>query len=527
MITPIIDTKSNVPIYTQIYKYIRKEIESKRLTPGERLPSTRALAAHLEVSRNTIDMAYGQLIDEGYIESAPKRGYFVCNISANIMTIPEETHLTTIPQKRSKYDFDFSPYGVDLEKFPYSTWRKTMRDILYDDRNMSLFLSGDHQGDLEFRKAIADYLYQNRGLLCEPDQIVVGAGVDYLLMLLSQLLGKNTVYAIEDPSYMRAYRILTHLGCEVLPIPLDKRGMDIKKLTSSKANIAYITPSHQFPTGIVMPIRRRQEILAWANEKPNRFIIEDDYDSEFRYRGRPIPSLASIDKGQNVIYLGTFSKAIAPSIRISYMVLPTDLLEIYKHEYGFYSNSVPRIEQKQMTEFIRKGYFERHLNRMRILYRTKRDYILTALEPYDDRIKIYGENSGLHILVKFLDGREEQELIETAAQNGIHLYAPSDYTIQPKHIKHMKSTIILGYASISQKQLEPAMERLTRCFFKDMHTREKPDASENQKKQAMPVGLQKQATPTGQTKQTANADQKKQTTSASQQKQIVPASLKK
>ena len=466
IITPNIDPASKIPVYTQIYKYIRNEIEHGQLVCHDKLPSTRTLANHLQVSRNTIDMAYGQLMDEGYIESAPKRGYFVCDISSNIMPIrsskvPEASHPHTDPA----YDFEFSPYGVDLENFPYSIWRKTMRDILYDDRNTRLFESGHRQGDLDFRQAIAAYLHQNRGVLCTPDQIIVGAGVDYLLLLLSQILGPDTVFAIENPSYMQAWRILTHLHFPAVPIALDKYGMDISALCHSTANVAYVTPSHHFPMGIVMPIRRRQEILAWAASSENRYIIEDDYDSEFRYKGRPIPSLQGIDTSQKVIYMGTFSKAIAPSIRISYLVLPPKLLTVYKKSYGFYSNTVPRTEQKLLTEFIRQGHFERHLNRMRIIYKAKRDYILKALEPYSRSIQIYGENSGLHLLIRFLDGSSEASLLARAGSCKLHIFGLSEYLVDSKPPVTMDSTIILGYASLTAKELALGMDRFIQCFF--------------------------------------------------------------
>lgn len=466
IITPNIDPASKIPVYTQIYKYIRKEIESGRLGCQDKLPSTRTLAQHLLVSRNTIDMAYGQLMDEGYIEAFPKRGYFVCDISTNLMPIDTSANKTAQDTPlAASWDFEFSPYGVDLENFPYGTWRKTMRDILYDDRNTQLFESGHCQGDLEFRQAIAAYLHQSRGVLCTPEQIIVGAGVDYLLLLLSQLLGPSTIFAMENPSYKQAWRILTHLHFNVIPIPLDKYGMDTKKLGQSAANVAYVTPSHHFPMGIVMPIGRRQELLAWASGHEDRYIIEDDYDSEFRYKGRPIPSLQGIDTRHKVIYLGTFSKAIAPSMRISYLVLPPKLLKIYWEHYSFYSNTVPRTEQKQMTEFIRQGHFERHLNRMRIIYKAKRDYILKALEPYHKIIKISGENSGLHLLIQFLDGRNEEKLLSLANAHKLRIFGLSEYFSVPEAALEESSTIILGYASLTSKELHLGIQRFIECYF--------------------------------------------------------------
>ena len=465
-----IDPTSKVPVYTQIYKYIRSEIEGGRLSCGTKLASTRKLGAHLSVSRNTLDMAYGQLIDEGYIQAFPKRGYFVCDISTNLGAIPklsENAPISSAAEKKPGWPYDFSPYGVDLSHFPYSSWRKTMRDILYDDRNLHLFETGHPQGDLDFRQAIASYLHQSRGVVCTPDQIIVGAGIDYLLLLLTQLLGRHTIFALEAYSYMQAGRILSAIGCPIRAIPLDRHGMNTEALCQSDADVAYITPSHHFPLGIVMPIKRRQEILRWALEDSKRYIIEDDYDSEFRYKGRPIPSLQGIDTAGKVIYLGTFSKAIAPSIRISYIVLPQTLLSIYKKQYFFYSNTVPRTEQKQLTQFITRGLFQRHLNRMRNIYKAKRDFILKALEPYMEKIEINGENSGLHLLITFKDGRSTRELIKIAADHGMHLFSTDDYLTAGNLYTGEKfhSTLILGYASIPQEKLGPAMDTFIQVFF--------------------------------------------------------------
>ncbi len=467
IITLNIDNTLKTPVYTQIYKYIRQEIENGRLKCGDKIPSTRSLSNHLSVSRNTIDMAYGQLMDEGYIESSPKRGYFVCDVSTNLLSIkPLMSSPVVSEQPNIHYDYEFSPYGVDLENFPLNIWRKSMRDILYDDRNLELFASGNKQGDFEFREAIAAYLHQSRGVNCSPEQIIVGAGIDYLLLLLSQLLGNDSIFAMENPSYMQAWRILTHLGKTIEAIELDKFGMRIDQLRQSHANIAYVTPSHHFPMGTIMPIKRRQEILAWAYEKDNRYIIEDDYDSEFRYKGRPIPSLQGIDTLQKVIYLGTFTKAIAPSIRIAYMILPQSLLTKYKEHLSFYSNTVPRTEQRQLTQFMNGGHFERHLNRMRNIYKAKRDYILHVLEPYEDQIEIYGMDSGLHMLIFFKNQISEKELIRKATELKLHIIPLSTYCIAPLADQRHKSTIILGYARLSLSQLEKAMESFINCYLK-------------------------------------------------------------
>ena len=319
MLTILIDTKSSEPIYEQIYKYIREEIKNGNLSCGTKLPSGRGLAVHLEVSRNTVDMAYGQLLSEGYIESVPKKGYYVCALETLYMegihvrnyeeqekeitreTVGEDTLNAMSPQK-IKYQVDFSPSGVDMDYFPYSKWRKLMRECLIDD-NKELFLSGSHQGDLQLRKAVQTYLHQSRGVQCQVSQIVIGAGSDYMLLLLSRILAGQQSVAMENPTYKQAYTIFGSVGYSVTPISLDEQGIRMDLLEKSDANLVYVTPSHHFPLGIVMSANRRQQLLAWAAKGTERYIIEDDYDSEFRYFGKPIPALQSQDPFGKVIYM--------------------------------------------------------------------------------------------------------------------------------------------------------------------------------------------------------------------------------
>lgn len=335
-------------LYQQIYNYIKNEIRKGSLSAGQRLPSTRRLAEHLQVSRSTVDFAYGQLLSEGYIESRPYKGHFVCEITklyhpAPVSDREEET------LKEASAAYDFSPNGIDITAFPISTWKRISKDVLMDEER-NVFELGAPKGDQRLREAICGYLHGSRGVECTPGQIIVGAGNDYLLMLLQKILGTAQRVAVENPAYMRAARIFASGGYEVTPVDLDENGMRIDLLKKSRARIAYITPSHQFPTGVVMPIGRRMEILSWAKEGDERYIIEDDYDSEFRYKGMPIPSMQASDGEGKVIYLGTFSKSIAPAIRISYMVLPKPLLNIYEEKLWFISSTVSRIDQAICTD---------------------------------------------------------------------------------------------------------------------------------------------------------------------------------
>ncbi len=464
-----IDGKSKKPLYEQIYSYICGEIQDGGLRTGERLPSTRTLAQHLKVSRSTTQMAYDQLLAEGYIESRPYKGYFVAGLEelVKVERRPDgEMRLSDSGKKEQRAAgwIDFSPRGIDLESFPYNTWRKLSKNTLVDD-NREFFHSGDHQGEPGLREAIRRYLHSARGVNCAAEQIIVGAGSEYLLMLLSLVLGAGNRVAMENPTYKQAYRVLCSLGYEVCPVEMDAWGMDPGFLESCRADVAYVMPSHQYPTGIVMPVRRRQELLKWAaGPGPGeRYLIEDDYDSEFRYKGKPIPALQGMDPNGRVIYLGTFSKAVAPAIRVSYMVLPYRLLERYREHAGFYASTVSRIDQNILYQFLAQGHFERHLNRMRTVYKGKHDALLAAVRPLEENFIIQGEYAGLHILLTDQAGRSERQLIDLAAAAGVGVYGISGYYIRQKS-SVIPSTVIIGYASLSEEDIVRGVERLVGCW---------------------------------------------------------------
>lgn len=460
-----LDSRSKKPLYEQIYSHICAEIRSGALKAGDRLPSTRVLAEHLKVSRSTTQMAYDQLLAEGYMEARPCRGYFVSHLEELVETGPSGTEeMQTAAEPDAGWRVDFSPRGIDLDSFPYHVWRKLSRNTLVDD-NKEMFHSGDHQGEPGLREAIRSYLHSARGVNCSTEQIIVGAGSEYLLMLLSQILEGKHVIAMENPTYKQAYRVFHSLGYEVCPVEMDANGMDPSILAESGANVAYVMPSHQFPTGVVMPVGRRQELLKWAVEEAGRYIIEDDYDSEFRYRGKPIPALQGMDRSGKVIYLGTFSKCIAPAIRVSYLVLPKPLLVRYRSQTSFYASTVSRIDQNILYQFLSQGYFERHLNRMRAIYKTKHDLLIELIEPLKEQFEIRGEHAGIHILLTSKYNRSEQELISLAAEAGVKVYGLSSYFIHPEH-NHRSATVVLGYASLNEDAIREGVGILTRCWKK-------------------------------------------------------------
>lgn len=469
-----LQNQPGLPYYSQIYSFIKAEIGKGNLKPASRLPSTRLLAEHLKVSRSTTQMAYEQLLSEGYIESVPYKGYFVLNIDGLVKTGQDQKEQSAGRQAflgvsdsgrektAQKWVVDFSPRGIDLAAFPFNTWRKISKNTLVDD-NREMFMPGDPKGELPLREAIGAYLHSARGVSCLPEQIIVGAGNEYLLMLLSRVLGTDRIIAMENPTYKQAYRVFESLSYQVVPTSMDKSGMDVKLLEKSGADIAYVMPSHQYPTGIVMPVKRRQELLSWTYEKENRFLIEDDYDSEFRYKGKPIPALQGMDEKDRVIYCGTFSKSIAPAIRVSYMVLPKVLLPLYEEKAGFYASTVSRIDQNILCRFMLEGHYERHLNRMRKVYKAKHDVLVGGLKAFESQFLVRGEYAGLHILLTDKDKRSEDELVEKAKKMGIKVYRMSGYFIHEK-ANDWPSTVVLGFASLTEKEIGEGLKLLKQAW---------------------------------------------------------------
>lgn len=465
-------------LYEQIYDYIKQEIRVGRLSVGERLPSTRSLAEYLQIARSTVDLAYEQLVSEGYIEARPYKGYFVCRVE-ELFQFTETVSMgqqlqkglqerprvkleqNRIGQAAAEVLYDFSPTKIDMSQFPFSVWKKITKNIL-SDSNARLFSQGNSQGDMGLRETIARYLHSSRGVNCRPEQIIVGAGNDYLLMLLEKIMGEKVRIAMENPTYLRAYKIFESFGWSITTVDMDEYGMQVYGLNKTDARLVYVMPSHQYPTGTVMPIGRRNELLKWAGKEQDRYLIEDDYDSEFRYKGKPIPSLQASDQRGKVIYIGTFSKSIAPAIRVSYMVLPECLLQQYQEKCYFYSTTVSRIDQKILDEFIRGGYFERYLNKMRKFYKDKHDLLMELLKPFGERFEITGENAGLHLLLTARNGESEESLIRKAVAKGVKVYGLSESFIDRRIDS---STVIMGYGGMSEENIRQGVERLGQIWL--------------------------------------------------------------
>jgi len=463
MQTYTFENRGKNPLYICLYEEIKSDILHGRLLPDSKLPSKRNLAEHLKLSIVTIENAYAQLSLEGYIYSVEKKGYFVNKVqdlTQGKAIIKEKTY---IDKTEEKFYADFKSNNISSKMFPFSVWAKLMRETLTQQDSL-LLESIPYNGLLQLRVAIADHLYHFRGMSVSADQIVIGAGTEYLYSLIIQLLGKEKTFALEDPGYKKISKVYESNGVNCCFIGMDNSGLSLSELNKSQAEVVHISPAHHFPTGIVMPIKRRHELLEWAATKEERYIIEDDYDSEFRFSGKPVQTLQSIDTNQKVIYVNTFTKSIAPSIRISYMVLPHNLVERYISNMSFYSCTVSGFEQITLAKFISKGYFERHINRMRNYYKKLRDKVILTLKcsSFGPRLTILEENSGLHFLLKVKTSMADTEISSAAEKAGIKISFLSEYYHDSE--RKVSGIMIVNYSGLEYEIAENAINLLATIF---------------------------------------------------------------
>lgn len=483
MLTYSFSNKGELSMYEYLYRCIRSDIEAGVIAPGEKLPSKRSFARHLGVSLITVEGAYSQLIAEGYLRAEPRRGYFACDLnfsgvvsgrkpsllgvgSSSLATayptdgnlLPEEGlaqayaslaaagrpregrieadgQSATLVSSSGENGFndeavfaDFTGSSVPLGMFPYAAWAKSLRDALTRESERMLVGETGFAGALRLRKAIADHLRGFRGMEVDPECIVVGAGSQVLYNWLVQLLGRNLHYGVEDPGYLRLSRIYEANNVELSHIPLDENGIDMASVVESSADVLHLMPSHQFPTGIVTSIGRRYELLGWASAKDNRYLVEDDYDCEFRLTGRPIPSLQSIDATGKVIYANTFTKSLGPAFRIGYLVLPPALADRFRRELGFYSCTVSAIDQLALARFIESGDYERHVNRLRTYYRSVRDALVSAFQAssFSERVSIEEQDAGIHFIMGISIDAKIPEVRKSAPQGHATRYRFDD-----------------------------------------------------------------------------------------------------
>ena len=447
MLTYELKKMPGVPLYELLYRCLRRDIQSGVLAPGTKLPSKRALAQHLKVSKITVETAYGQLLAEGYISSREKVGFFVEETIHP--QLPAAVPIRAVQEAPVQHALDLTVNGS--AHFPFSVWSKLQREVMLD-LGETLLKSIDAQGCFALRQAIAQHLAQFRGMHVDPDNIIIGAGTDFLYNLLIQLLGRDKLYAVEEPGYGKIRQIYAAGGVDVLSAPMDDMGVRPDQL--GNARVLHISPSHHFPTGIVTPVRRRQELLRWA-ENADGFIIEDDYDSEFRFLAHPMPALCSMDHGGRVIYMNTFSKSLTPAIRISYMILPSGLMAQYRKRLGFYSGTVPSFEQYTLARFLERGYFEKHINRMRKFYKARRDKVISALQacPWSERITICEKDAGLHFLVQVDTALDDAALTALWARCGIRVRTLGSY-YEDNAPQSAQRTLVVNYSGLDETELE-------------------------------------------------------------------------
>ncbi|PJG84968.1 PLP-dependent aminotransferase family protein [Conservatibacter flavescens] len=456
------------PLYLQLYQQIRLAIHQQQLQLGEKLPSKRQLCEFLQISQNTVESAYMQLQAEGYIESKARRGFFV-SFQAEL-----QFSSTKIYQNRPHFSppndiqYDLNPNYIDTQHFPFLRWQKCGRYILQKSQKHLLAL-GEKQGDLNLRSEIAHYLAASRGVYCEPEQIIIGAGIENCLQQLILLFNqrypqRDFSYAMESHGYHSVEKILHSYQKQTIKLSLsaDNYQLNIAELYQYQANVAYITPAHIYPFGTPISISQRQQLLEWANAAPDRYLIEDDYDSEFRYQGKPIPALQSLDVQEKVIYFGSFSKLFMPSLRTAFMVLPKSLLADYQQYCGFFNCSVSRFEQQRLAQFMQQGEFEKHIHRMRKIYRKKMALLCQLFQPYSHKIRYYGEHCGVYLLIELInEQRSVEHITQRAEQEKIKLY--------PVYFQQ-KCLFSLGFGNLTEQALESAVKKLITIFINQEET---------------------------------------------------------
>ena len=460
----ILDQDSKLPLYTQLYNQMKAKILSGKLPSDSKLLSVRELAAVISVSRNTIENAYLELHAEGYIYSKPRSGYFVSALTPDSLFLPSpriKQQRPPAPEQKPEETIDLHPARLDPDAFPASLWRKCFLDSLRRGSG-ALVHYGDPQGEWELRSSIRQYLELSRGVACDPEQVVICSGLQQSLDIVAQIQKeRHPAVALEDPGFHLPRSIFRNHGFETVPIPVGSSGLDVDALESSEAPLVYVTPSHQFPTGCVMPIASRLRLIEWA-DSGDRFIIEDDYDSELRYHGKPIPSLQGLRPDGNIVYLGTFSKVLSPALRVSYLVLPYQLLSAYLRLFRDYACPVSLLEQRTLVQFMEQGHWDRHLRRMRTLYQKKHDAMLRAIQAhFGSKGRVLGQGAGLHLVLE-LSGHDlsEKELLSRARSKGIKLFPYSATSVGGGSARRF----VLGFGGLKLDHIDQSIELLYQAW---------------------------------------------------------------
>lgn len=460
----ILDGKERRPLHVKLYNQVKNQILSGKLPPNTKLPSVRHLAAELSISRNTVEYAYEQLCTEGFIYSKPQSGYYISLLDQEFTTPSPNTVTFREPALKDEkpYSFDFHPAALSPDSFPSKVWRKLLTDCLQENADQ-FSLYSNPQGELELRCEIQQYLERFRGVSCDAEQIVVCCGLQDSLSIIAQILrGNHSALAVEDPGHWIARSVFQNYSFSLSPIPVNSDGINLDCLKSTNSTVVYVTPSHQFPLGYVMPVENRLKLINWT-ESVGGVIIEDDYDSELRYHGKPIPALQGLHPKGNIIYLGTFSKVLSPALRVGYMVLPYQFLSTYNNLFGKYAATVSLIEQRILSEFMKQGYWERHLRKMRTVYKRKYDALIQSINRhFGNRVNILGQGAGLHVVLELVDNLlGEKDLISRALKKNVRVFPISD-TYQSSN--QYPSRVMLGFGRMNPEELEKGIELLSQAW---------------------------------------------------------------
>lgn len=485
-----LDSQSAASLHRQLYDEIRRGILSGRLAPGQRLPSTRNLSELLGISRATVTMSYECLLSEGYLQATTGSGTYVCrqlpdellrakNTTTKDRAAKQPVVKTAHYKRLSKYgghlrDKEWLGYGGPepeiqfsfgrpaLDEFPMREWQRLYNLRFKQARFNELDCPSKSQGYAPLRQAIASYLARARAVQCDPDQVIIVNGSQQAIDLVSRvILDRGDNVGIEEPGYIGARKAFEVQGAQLIPLPVDNSGLTVDKLNSiPNLKLVYVTPSHQFPTGVVLSLARRLELLNWA-ERTSTFIIEDDYDSEYRYKGRPIPALAGLEHQESVLYIGTFSKVLFPALRLGYLVVPTPFIEVFSRAKWLADRHSPLIEQQVLTDFINEGHLDRHIRRMRSFYEQKRKLVVALLQKsFADRIEILGDNAGINVLIRLRIDVSDAELVELAQAQGVGIVSTRAFYSGAGH----KGEFLLNYGGISDAALEDGILRLKNCI---------------------------------------------------------------
>lgn len=452
-----LDPDLKKPLYVQVYQLIKEKIQKKAFQNNEKLPSKRKLAKVNHISENTVMNAYNQLLVEGYIYSVERKGYYVSNIEFLSPTIDLETEEKKERLVVEKFDYDFTRSTPDQALFPYSVFSKLYRKLFFESKK-EIIKASDGQGLVELREKLQQYLSLSRGVPCSKEQIILGPSSEYLLSILFQLFEHEVHIGIEDPGYQGFQNLLQRFNIDYQPIKLGENSLDFEELRQSPVNLMIVTSNHQFPTGKIMPLKERQTLLNWAVKGVNTYIIENDYDSEFKYSGIPIPSLKYLDQKDRVIHLSSFTRSLSPGIRLAYMVLPKDLANKYQEVFKGQSASLTSFEQWLIHDFIADGHLEKHLNRSRTFYKRKRDIMIQTIYQYDPSAEIFGEEAGLHLLLKPSYAFNGEALKKELRKRRIKIKLLTDYSFSEK--KETDNILFLSFSSIAEDEIDSIFQVL-------------------------------------------------------------------